>query len=371
MRRLSSKLHDALKRRTVDKPTVRSARRFAWSAFVVGLVAIALCMPAYAVGAPSEPLIPSGSIVLPPGHSFKLTSAQDPTCTSDGWIEYTCGWCGLVERETIPALGHDWGPWTTVRPATEDQEGISQSVCNRCGQVRSAAIPKLEHVWSGWTVVQYPTCTTQGTERRTCTADPQHVHYEYRAIPTLSPNGQHDYVQTASQEPTCEEGGWAEYACRWCGDVYYESIPALEHDWGPWAVVRPATEGQEGLAQSVCSLCGQVRTEPIPKLAPAAPIQIDDAESPCGQESGAEGTAHVETCNQLDRTLLAADAVVVGLTAIVVCVLAVPLSWMRRRKQQAHRDFLEKQKEENRIRCQMDDWYEQEIASSSQGGGMR
>ena len=41
----------------------------------------------------------------------------------------------------IPALGHDWGEWVVVTPATETSEGLEQRTRARCGEVETRAIP--------------------------------------------------------------------------------------------------------------------------------------------------------------------------------------------------------------------------------------
>ncbi|MBO7701780.1 MAG: hypothetical protein J6S36_02580, partial [Eggerthellaceae bacterium] len=41
----------------------------------------------------------------------------------------------------VPALGHEWGEWTVVTPATETEEGLEQHTCARCGGVETRAIP--------------------------------------------------------------------------------------------------------------------------------------------------------------------------------------------------------------------------------------
>ncbi|MBQ3300991.1 MAG: hypothetical protein IJH04_02340, partial [Eggerthellaceae bacterium] len=41
----------------------------------------------------------------------------------------------------VPALGHQWGEWTVVKPATETEEGLEERVCARCGAKETRAIP--------------------------------------------------------------------------------------------------------------------------------------------------------------------------------------------------------------------------------------
>ena len=85
---------------------------------------------------------------------------QEANCTKDGWVEYGC----TLERdnhavapthkdtdtwkETIPALGHDWGAWTVTTPATCTKEGVETRTCKRDpSHVETRPIPATGHHW--------------------------------------------------------------------------------------------------------------------------------------------------------------------------------------------------------------------------------
>lgn len=68
------------------------------------------------------------------GHNHDGVVAHvDATCTTAGVVGGTyCTVCGEGEeaaRTVIPALGHAYGEWTVVTPATIDAEGLEQRVC--------------------------------------------------------------------------------------------------------------------------------------------------------------------------------------------------------------------------------------------------
>lgn len=62
---------------------------------------------------------------VPHEHGYHETHRVDPTCTEDGYIEYTCD-CGDSYTEPLPATGHSWGEWT---PAGDGEEVRSCEVC--------------------------------------------------------------------------------------------------------------------------------------------------------------------------------------------------------------------------------------------------
>ena len=68
------------------------------------------------------------------------TAATAATCEENGNVEYWyCENCDkyyadaqgttVLEEVTIDALGHDWGEWTVVTPASENEDGLKRCVC--------------------------------------------------------------------------------------------------------------------------------------------------------------------------------------------------------------------------------------------------
>lgn len=62
---------------------------------------------------------------VPHEHDYHETHRVDPTCTEDGYVEYTCD-CGDTYTDPIPATGHSWGEWM---PAGDGEEVRSCGVC--------------------------------------------------------------------------------------------------------------------------------------------------------------------------------------------------------------------------------------------------
>ena len=65
-----------------------------------------------------------------------IDEAKDPTCTSVGLTEGKhCSTCGatLTEQIAVPATGHSFGDWITIKEATETEEGLKERYCD-CGE---------------------------------------------------------------------------------------------------------------------------------------------------------------------------------------------------------------------------------------------
>ena len=79
-------------------------------------------------------------------HSY-VSVVTKPTCTAGGFTTYTCS-CGdsYIADETA-AIGHSFGAWTLVTPATYEAEGVETRACTVCGTSENRAIPQLIPAW--------------------------------------------------------------------------------------------------------------------------------------------------------------------------------------------------------------------------------
>lgn len=76
----------------------------------------------------------------PHEHSYTSTVVA-PTCTSDGYTQYTCS-CGSSYKENVVSASHSWGNWSTTKAATTQAEGEQTRTCNVCGKSETQSIPK-------------------------------------------------------------------------------------------------------------------------------------------------------------------------------------------------------------------------------------
>ena len=151
----------------------------------------------------------------------------------------------------VRVLGHDWGDWVVITQPTQDEAGVKTRTCNRCGHTETEEIPA-------------------GT----------HIH-------TL------EYVEAV--EADCENAGHGAYwICTECGELFADEAgespidepaiyPALEHDYGDWEVVTPASCTEDGEETATCSRCGETVTRVIDALGhlPAEPVETDVVPATC------------------------------------------------------------------------------------------
>ena len=231
------------------------------------------------------------------GHDYRpyVISA---TCINGGYTEYKCADCGdsyIDELSATSALGHDFGEWIEVTPATCTEEGERVRYCSRCGLSQSEEIHASGHKYAATTVPA--TCTEDGyTEYKcadcgdsyisdvvpssrhdfgewievtpaTCTAAGEQVKYCKSCgafILEAIPVSEHEYVATTISA-TCAEEGYTEYKCADCGDSYITDVTsALGHDFGEWEEVTPPTCSEEGERVRYCSRGDFFQTQTIP-----------------------------------------------------------------------------------------------------------
>lgn len=68
----------------------------------------------------------------------------EPTCLTEGRVIYTCSKCGDIKTVMLPMKDHMYGPWQTVMPADNWNEGVEERVCSYCGTFETRTIPVLD-----------------------------------------------------------------------------------------------------------------------------------------------------------------------------------------------------------------------------------
>jgi hypothetical protein len=69
-------------------------------------------------------------------HSWnKGVVVDEPTCTEEGELQYTCFLCGALDYASIPVEEHRYAPGKTVAPTCSTTGQTGGSFCIYCGQV--------------------------------------------------------------------------------------------------------------------------------------------------------------------------------------------------------------------------------------------
>ena len=253
-------------------------------------------------------------------HSFTVQNvnqtylATEATCISAAKYYYSCA-CGEKGTETFEignALGHDFGEWKTVKPATEEAGGLEERTCNRCGEKEKKIIPATTHTHNYKEIVIAPTCVKNGYTLHRCACGDEYKDNETAALnhdfgewKTVKPATEeasgleertcnrcgekekriipatthtHNYKETVIA-PTCVKNGYTLHKCA-CGDEYKDNeTAALNHDFGEWKTVKEPTETENGLKVRRCMRCGNEEKEEIPLRAHVHSFKKQVAES--------------------------------------------------------------------------------------------
>ena len=193
------------------------------------------------------------------GHTYikdQILSAI--TITKHGWADelYSDGthhWIGCPNCDDVMEKEeHSFGAWTTVKEATETEDGSRERVCSECDytQVEHFSItnfPGHEHYYE-WEVTTRPTCEEAGEARGSCDCGDTTT----ATIPALG----HDVSAEWSYDT---DNHW--HACKGCDELSGEA----EHSYGEWTTVKEATETEEGEKQRACA-CGYTQTQIVPAV---------------------------------------------------------------------------------------------------------
>lgn len=139
-------------------------------------------------------------------------STAQPTCTD----AVKCTVCG----STLPALGHEWGPWTSGSDNTHTR------ACKRDGahtETKSCVDADRDHMCEacGQTISGHTGGTATCTAKAVCSVCGQ----SYGAVDTAN----HDLKHTAAKEPGAFVTGRIEYwTCRICGKYFADAGGAKE-----------------------------------------------------------------------------------------------------------------------------------------------
>ena len=164
-------------------------------------------------------------------HIWKKTGTVAATCTDTGKTEYTCTVCGQTKTTTIKALGHKYETVSTDDATCTTPKTVHKE-CTRCHDKKDETSGEaLGHNWR----------TSSDKNSKTCIrCKTTHTH--------TWDEGKY------SVEPTCKDAGKKLFTCTDCGDTKTVAVKSLGHDYH---LVRtdPATCTTPAINHYACSRC--------------------------------------------------------------------------------------------------------------------
>lgn len=231
-----------------------------------------------------------------PGHNLVEDKYyhKDPTCTENGEEYWYCTRCDYTYTKTLPATGHSFGEWNTIKEPTTAEEGEKRRDCVKCDHYETSSIACLGHDCLDYEQIVIPavpaTCLTPGATAGEKCSGCGEITYAPVVIP--APGHQwvakgdsrfssgYGYVCSVCEElgeeltcsheskteidgtyaePTCTEEGYISYKCNACDKEWQEAIPATGHSYE--STVTKPTCLEWGYTTHTCSNCGDSYTD--------------------------------------------------------------------------------------------------------------
>ncbi|MCR5332243.1 MAG: hypothetical protein K6E62_13825 [Lachnospiraceae bacterium] len=167
-----------------------------------------------------------------PGSSISVIKVS--TCSEHGYGECTCSECGQIytlELELEPDA-HTWTEDYVIISPTCGETGMARFTCTGCHLVKTDILPATgAHSFdrANGVVVKENTCSEHGILRVTCTVCGQTRDLDNGWDPD---NHIHLSDPEILEEATCLAPGRQRRECLDCGRTVFETIPALEAEWG-------------------------------------------------------------------------------------------------------------------------------------------
>lgn len=103
-------------------------------------------------------------------HNWQVAYKDEPSCVTQGGVNYVCLECGSVKSEYLSATGHDY-TFTYNDDATCTKDGTKNGTCKKCGVIDM--LPNegsaKGHDFSGdWVLMMASTCIEKGVSKQTC-----------------------------------------------------------------------------------------------------------------------------------------------------------------------------------------------------------
>lgn len=117
----------------------------------------------------------------------------------------------------------------------------------------------------------------------------EHFEYDFTLLPHDCLDPQYQDIITPG---THTDYGYTTHECTICGAYSYRSdYTAPVHEVEDWTVTTEPTEEEEGIRQGACKECGTIVFEKLPKVSADAPAEAAEQETTADAESSEKGSA--------------------------------------------------------------------------------
>ena len=204
------------------------------------------------------------TVIPATGHKPVTDAAVAPTCTQTGLTEgKRCSVCNtvLVKQTIVEKLPHRWDEGVETKAPTCTEAGVKTFTCSQCHNTKTEPISALGHDWGAWNVMTPATETTEGSETRTCQRDGNHT--ETRSIPKLDHTHNMEYHPAVDADCGTGTPGNIEYwVCSGCKKVFSDAdgrdeITLDQTVIPPDHVLDTAWSFDESNHWHECKKCGQ------------------------------------------------------------------------------------------------------------------
>ena len=235
-------------------------------------------------------------------HSYTAVKVE-PTCTTGGYIRYSCPCGDHYDEQQVAPLGHRYDYEDIEWEWAEDGTAVAKAEC-----MREECSPQAEgHVFTcsaqiSADVVKAATCSAEGLEEYTSYIIVDGVTYTCpKKFERVTEKTAHSPVGDGNAvAATCVQDGFTQsISCSACGQLLTERkvVPALGHVPCEDAEVLP-TCTQSGLTEgSHCTRCGEILTEQKIVAALGHSAVIEPAAAPTCTQSGYTAGSHCSRCN--------------------------------------------------------------------------
>lgn len=197
-------------------------------------------------------------------HVMDNVGTTSATCTSGKYTTWKCLYCSFTYNDydaDQPAIGHNWGEWEIITPATNDADGEMTRACkNDENHVETVTIPKGDHAFDTTkpTTETPATCHSTGTQTFKCTK-----HTDCGVSITVTTEKIAHELTTTVTDAQCDADGSVVIACKKCTYQDTKILTALGHNYNKSEVTTAPTCTEKGERTYTCSRCGGTTTEEI------------------------------------------------------------------------------------------------------------